>query len=58
VDLADAIFLLNYLFKQGDAPEIVAAGDADADCVLNLGDAIYLLNYLFKAGDPPQPGCA
>jgi M6 family metalloprotease-like protein len=58
VDLADAIFLLNYLFKQGDAPEIMAAGDADADCVLNLGDAIYLLNYLFKAGDPPQPGCA
>jgi C1A family cysteine protease len=58
VNVGDAIYLLNYLFKNGDPPVPTAAGDVNADCVLNVGDAIYILNYLFKNGDPPQPGCA
>jgi hypothetical protein len=58
VDLADAIFLLNYLFKSGDVPEPMAAGDANGDCVVDLADVVYLLNYLFKGGEPPVPGCA
>jgi hypothetical protein len=58
VNVGDAIYLLNYLFKNGDPPVPTAAGDVNADCVVNVGDAIYILNYLFKAGDPPQPGCA
>jgi hypothetical protein len=44
INLEDAICLLNYLFKNGDAPD-----------PLEPGDAIYLLNYLFKNG--PPPGC-
>lgn len=58
VDLADVVYLLNYLFKAGDPPSPMETGDVNADCVVDLGDALYLLNYLYKAGDPPQPGCA
>lgn len=58
VDVADAIHLLNYLFKGGDPPDPMASGDVNNDCVVDVGDAIYILNYLFKGGDPPQPGCA
>ena len=58
VDVADAIFLLNYLFKGDDPPDPLASGDPNADCVVDVADAVYLLNYLFKGGDPPQPGCA
>ncbi len=58
VDLGDAVYLLNYLFKNGETPDPMAAGDVNRDCVVDLGDVVYLLNYLFKNGDPPLPGCA
>jgi hypothetical protein len=53
VDLADAVYLLNYLFKTGLPPVPPAAGDADCDGQEDLGDVVYLLNYLFKAGTSP-----
>ncbi|MBN1422172.1 MAG: dockerin type I repeat-containing protein [Planctomycetes bacterium] len=31
----------------------VAAGDANADGMVDVGDAVWLLNYLFAAGPPP-----
>ena len=55
IDLGDGVYLLNYLFKGGDAPDPYAAGDANCDGVIDLGDVVYLLNYLFKGG--PQPSC-
>jgi hypothetical protein len=54
VDLADAVFLLNYLFKGGSLPDPLAAGDATCDGVVDLADVVYLLNYLFKGGEPPE----
>lgn len=58
IDVADPIYVLNYLYKDGPAPVPLAAGDANADCAVDLADAIYLLNYLYKGGAPPQNGCA
>jgi hypothetical protein len=58
VDLADLVFLINYLFRSGDAPDPLANGDVTADCVVDLADLVYLVNYLYKNGDPPQIGCA
>ncbi len=57
VDLADLIFLVNYIFKGGAAPLIVVAGDANGDCKTDLGDIIFLVNYVFKGGTMPLPGC-
>lgn len=56
VDLADVVFLLNYLFKGDDPPVPLAAGDASCNGEVDLADAVYLLNYLFKGG--PSPGCS
>jgi hypothetical protein len=53
IDIQDAVFLLNYLFKQGPAPVYSHMGDANSDDVTDLSDAIYLLNYLFKGGSSP-----
>ncbi len=58
VDLGDAIYLLNYLYKGGPAPNPSWTGDANSDGVVDLGDAIYLLNYLYKGGPPPASGKA
>jgi hypothetical protein len=54
-DLADAIRLLNYLFKNGEAPNPLPSGNANCDPnqTVNLEDAIYILNYLFRGGIPP-----
>jgi hypothetical protein len=53
INVADAIYILNYLFKGGAAPDPWEAGDCNCDQTVDAGDAIYLLNYLFKAGPPP-----
>jgi len=55
INLGDAIYILNYLFKSGPDPDPMEAGDANCDGKVDLGDAIYVLNYLFKGG--PAPGC-
>jgi hypothetical protein len=55
INLGDAIYILNYLFKHGPAPIPMDAGDANCNGATELGDAIYILNYLFKHG--PPPGC-
>lgn len=55
IDLADVIFLLNYLYKGGPAPAPLELGDVNCDDILDLADVIYLINFLFKSGSPP--GC-
>ena len=55
VDIADVVYLLNYLFKGENPPAPMESGDVNCDGIVDLADAIYLLNYLFKDGDPP--GC-
>ncbi|KPL04142.1 MAG: hypothetical protein AMJ73_04585, partial [candidate division Zixibacteria bacterium SM1_73] len=58
VNSADVVYLINYLFKGGPAPEPMAAGDSNDDCVINSADVVYLINYLFKGGPAPEQGCA
>jgi len=53
IDLGDAIYVLNYLYRHGPAPSLAVA-DANCDGVVNIGDVVYLLNYLFKGGPRPS----
>jgi len=53
VNLADAVYLINYVFKGGPEPPSEGEGDANGDCAINLADAVYLINYVFKGGNPP-----
>jgi hypothetical protein len=57
VDLADVVFLVNYLFRGGTAPDPLRLGDPTADCAVNLADVISLLNYLYRGGPAPGIGC-
>ncbi|MFN0060425.1 MAG: choice-of-anchor B family protein [Planctomycetota bacterium] len=62
VNVADAIFALNYLFTLGAAPIPLAAADVNNDGSVNVADAVYLLDYLFGSGPAPAapfpvPGC-
>jgi hypothetical protein len=53
VDVGDVVFLVNYLYRGGDAPDPVAAGDVNCDGVVDVGDVVYLVNYLYRGGSPP-----
>lgn len=55
VNVADAIYLITYIFKEGFAPQPMAAGDANCDGLVNIGDAVYLVNFVFRSG--PAPCC-
>jgi len=56
IDIADVVYLINYLFIDGPAPVLcLDAGDANCDGAVNVADIIYLVNYLFLYG--PPPGC-
>jgi hypothetical protein len=56
VNIADAVFALNYLFLGGRKSSCHAACDIDADGAVLITDAIYLLNFLFLGGRAiPQP---
>ena len=55
INTADAVAVVNYVFKGGTPPPTTYNGDANGDGVVNLADAIYLINYVFKGGPPPPP---
>jgi len=55
IDLGDVVYLINYLYKGGLAPDPLEAGDCNCDGVVDLGDVLHLINYLYKGG--PAPGC-
>lgn len=55
VNVGDAVFIVNYVFKSGPTPVPLMAGDANCDGLPNVGDAVYLINYVFKNG--PGPCC-
>ena len=55
VDVADVVFLINYLYTSGPAPDPLELGDVNCDEGVNIADVIFLINYLFKNG--PAPSC-
>ncbi|NMD34251.1 MAG: hypothetical protein GYA73_00050 [Planctomycetes bacterium] len=56
LDLADGIYILNYLFRGGPPLPCEKAGDANGDCLLDASDAVYIIHYQFLDGPPPVQG--
>jgi PKD repeat protein len=60
LDIADAVFILTYLFGGGSDGGCSSAIDANDDGANNVADAVTVLDHLFSAGSPilpPFPGC-
>ncbi len=53
LSVSDPVFLINYIFKSGPAPNPTGLGDVNDDEFVNVSDIVYLINYLFKGGPPP-----
>lgn len=54
IELGDVVYLINYLYRNGDPPIPMEAGDCNCDGIIELGDIVYLINYLYRGGDPPD----
>jgi len=53
IDITDAQYSVNYLFRDGPEPHLLEAGDVNCDDQVTISDVVYLINYLFKGGPPP-----
>jgi hypothetical protein len=53
VDVADVVYLINYLFVGGPAPYPINVADVNSDGVVDISDVVYLINYLFIGGPAP-----
>ncbi|MCK5125497.1 MAG: putative Ig domain-containing protein [candidate division Zixibacteria bacterium] len=57
VNIGDAVYIINYVFRGGPAPVFMNWADANADCAVNVADAVYLINFIFRGGLSPVLGC-
>ncbi len=57
VNVADAVYIINFVFKEGPAPDPLEAGDTNCDLATNIGDAVYLISYVFNEGAEPCAEC-
>jgi C1A family cysteine protease len=56
INTVDVVYLINYLFINGPAPEcepVSACGDLNRNGKIDVTDVVYLINYLFIDGPPP-----
>lgn len=57
VNVGDAVFMIAYIFNNGQAPAPACRGDANGDGDGNVGDAVYIISYVFKGGPAPVHYC-
>jgi hypothetical protein len=57
IDIADVVYLINYIFSGGPAPNPLVAGDADCSGDIDIADVVYLIAYIFSGGPEPCAKC-
>ncbi len=53
INLADVVYLINYLYKGGPPSYPLFLGDVNCDSGVDVADVIYLINYLYLNGPEP-----
>ncbi len=55
ISIADAVYIINYIFNGGAPPTPfpLCSGDADCNCAVSIADVVYLINYIFAGGTAP-----
>ncbi len=58
INVGDAVFAINYIFKGGPSPDPVCIGDANGDGQTDVGDPVRIIAYVFHgSGGPPPDNC-
>lgn len=53
LNIADAVYLIGYIFGSTPAPTPLESGDVDCSGGINMSDVVYLIAYIFGSGPPP-----
>ncbi len=53
VNVSDAVWIINYVFVNGDPPDPLQAGEVNCDGSVNVSDAVWIINYVFVSGYAP-----
>ena len=53
INVADAVFVIEFVFAGGDPPNPMEAADGNCDGSVNVSDAVMILNYVFAGGNDP-----
>ncbi len=56
VSIADAVYMIQYIFGGGPAP-CLGAGDVNCDGTVSIADVVYIINYIFGSGPAPCANC-
>jgi hypothetical protein len=54
INVSDAVYIINYVFVAGPAPQPLESGDGNCDGTVNVSDAVYLINHVFTGGPAPD----
>lgn len=54
INVSDAVYVINYVFVAGPAPQPLESGDGNCDGVVNVSDAVFLINHVFTGGPGPE----
>lgn len=57
IDVTDAVYLINYIFAGGQAPQDSKGGDVNCSNQTDVTDAVYMINYIFASGAVPCAAC-
>jgi PKD repeat protein len=57
IDIADLVYLVDYMFDFGPAPLCLYEANIDGDSLnmINISDLVYLVDYMFTGGPEPVP---
>ena len=57
VDIADMVWLVDYMFYNAPPPVCMAEADVDGDGseLVDISDLVYLVDWMFTGGPPPPP---
>ncbi|MCP4633189.1 MAG: hypothetical protein GY855_09715 [candidate division Zixibacteria bacterium] len=55
IDILDIVFLINFKYKDGPAPDPLEIGNTDGLGGIDILDIVYLINFKYKSG--PEPIC-
>jgi hypothetical protein len=53
INISDAVYIINYIFESGPAPDPLDAADANCDSRINIADVAFLINYAYGGGNIP-----
>lgn len=56
INVSDAVFVLDFIFENGNSSTYPGQSDANCDGLINILDVVYVLDYLFQDG--PKPSCS